>query len=382
MIINGYYYPVNIWKHKLHRDSGGAYIGDSVFNFAIGNRQAGKSVGVGIFSLLDYFNYGYKSVIFSRYMKDFEDGKAPVLESFWKRAWNVVLQYGFDEKLKEYFPALPSIASHKLEFNGHIAYIDDEPFSWPVALNLFNKTKTSAGSFDNVHTIIYDEFVSEDGRSPLNNEVEAIYNSYDSIARGRDDALKTTSMVFISNIITYANPLFMELGIDKIIREDTKQLSRPEKGFYLEMVNNKGATEKMNESVFARAIKDGEVGKRYLGYSQGRETKDNKEFITNNRPPKGRGVYFVNINYNGMTISVKDYQEEHLYYLSDTNIEHSAYIREYAMSCDDHTVNTILLHGAANPFFVMLKKNFDVGNLRFNSQRTKNTFLEIAKYLV
>ena len=100
------------------------------------------------------------------------------------------------------------------------------------------------------------------------NEVSAIYNIYDTVARGRDDALKTTSVIFISNVITEASDFHVELNIDREMRADTKRLFRPEKGYCLEKVDNEAVVDKVNASPFAKLLNAGEEGKAYLGYSQ------------------------------------------------------------------------------------------------------------------
>ena len=56
MIKNGYYYPDWIWKHKLHKnEETGEYEGECTYCFIEGNRRAGKTVGVGIYTLNDFF---------------------------------------------------------------------------------------------------------------------------------------------------------------------------------------------------------------------------------------------------------------------------------------------------------------------------------------
>ena len=70
MIKDGYYYPDLIWKHKLHKDEKtGEFVGDCAFCFIEGNRRAGKSVGVGIYALQDYFKYGYQTALVRRYLR-------------------------------------------------------------------------------------------------------------------------------------------------------------------------------------------------------------------------------------------------------------------------------------------------------------------------
>lgn len=359
MIKDGYYYPDWIWKNKLHKnEETGEYEGTCVFNFIEGNRRAGKSVGVGLYCLDDYFKYGYKTVLLRRFQKDFEDPKKLALENFWTKSWFTYLDYH------------PEHADAEMKFDGHHMYINNDIFSYPVAINRYNDVKNR--NFQNVRTLIYDEFVTEDG-TRLNNEVSAVYNIYDTIARGREDALKTTSVVFISNVITTATDFHIELGIDRELRADTKKLYRPEKGYCLEKVNNEAAAEEVNQSAFAKLLKAGQEGRNYLGYSQQNEWKDDTSFVDST--VKGND-YLYNLMVDGTEYAVRFIGKTQSFLFTDRDVQ-KGFGRCYACRKEDHTGKTILVKDINRELFIPLKKAYAAGKVVFNSQRAKNAFISI-----
>jgi len=380
MITNGFYYPNKIWKNKLHTiESTGAPAGSALLSFIVGNRRGGKSVGVGIFTLGDFFCYGYKSVLLRRYIKDFEDSKAPAMENFWNKSFQFISEFpdivSKDEELKKLYPkpVLDSVDwnpdSHALTFQGHTAYIDGIPFCYPVAINLFNKTKNT--NFDNVHNIIYDEFITEDG-SRIPGEVNAVYNLYDTIARGRPDALQSTSIIFISNAITYNNDFFTELKLDREIRQDTKYILREDRAAQVEIVSNEIVSNSIQQSAFGKALKFGQIGKLYLGYAQGNTVKDDKSFIMKNA---GAKKYLCNITYMGKIYAFYALDSGG-FYMTDGEIQENFPV-SYALRKEDHTGKTILLTGNLRTIVRKYKEAYNAGLLCFNSLRSKRAFMEL-----
>lgn len=370
MIKNSHYYPDWIWKNKVHfNEETGIYEGNAAICVIEGNRFGGKSVGVGIYALMDYFKYGYRSCFVTRYKDDMEDSKILPLESFWKKCWRFI---NSDEN------RVPDIDAHDLTFKGHYAYIDGELFCYPASLSVSGKTKTA--DFDNVRNIIFDEYVSEDNRE-LPEEVTCIYRLYDTIARGREDALQTTGMIFISNCFTKSSTLKEELGISREVRKDTKRLDRGEaKGWIYERVLNQAVAENYNNSPIAKAQMCGDIGQSYLGYAQNNEFKDNENFVQV-KPPKGNFVYMCNMSYMGNVYAIKYYPKESKYYFTDEGIDEN-FISHYAMTRDDHSFNTtLIMDKRIKDKLNQYKLHFGVGNFLFSSLKTKAVFMDIYKYL-
>lgn len=379
MIIDGFYYPDWIWGKKLK----GAQGGDCALCFEIGNRKAGKSVGTGLLALADFFCYGHKTALLRRFMRNFEDKKRPAMENFWLKSWNFLHEIPSvvrrSPTLQKIFPESVlnrvtwDAAQHEINFEAHTAFIDGDIFSYPVAINLFNDYKNS--NFDNVHTIIYDEFISEDG-SRLPGEVSAVYNLYDTIARGREDALESTSIVFISNAITLNSPFLTELSIDREVRADTKRLYRPEKAFCLEIVNNEVAAEKMLSSPIGKAMKAGDAGRAYLGYSQSNTLKDNRDFIGPKPPGPMWCVYGFKID--GIVFWLWAGATDTLFF-SDRHPGASS-VPILALTKEDHGIDTRMISHNLG-LTKRIKKAYGDGKVVFDNMRSKGAFLEIWRRL-
>lgn len=384
MILNGYFYPVDQWLNKIHKvEPTGEYEGFAVDNYIVGNRQGGKTVGVGIFCIADFLCYGYCSVLVRRFEKHFRDAQKPAMESFWLKAWPH--RHEFKElvhkvpKLQELYPldVVDNIDwdSHELSFKeGHRAYIDGQLFCYPASLNLFDDYKQA--DYFNVHNILYDEFVSENGER-LSNEVEALNNLYDSFARNRDDALQSTAIIYMSNSISDANQFFTEMGIDREIRKDTKKLSRPEKAYTYEKVYNQVAAQKIENSAFGKKLMAGPRGRDYLGYSQGNEVKDDMSFV---KKLTGDFNYLTNFRYNGKVYALKYHYGSGMNYFTDDKVDKDFPVC-FALTPDDHNDQTWLMSREQRKKFAVYKTYYQGGRMIFNSMRSKNAFLELYRYL-
>lgn len=379
MIKNGFYYPDYLWKKTCHmNETTGEAEGDCAFGFAVGNRRAGKSVGIGIFAIADFLLYGYQTVLIRRYKDDFKKKKA--MENFWMKSWQFFPEFPeivkSDIKLQEIYP-LDLVQNfdwenHKIEFKEDHAYIDGKPFSFPCALNKYNDFKNE--NFHNVHKLIYDEFVTEDG-SRLKGEVSALFNVLDTAARGRENALYTTSVIFISNTITAVNDFYVELGIDREIRNDTKRLYRPERGYVLENVFNNVAADEMKSSPIARAMQ-GPYGQAYLGYSQDNVVKDDESFVER---VDGQFNYLLNFKYENSIYALKYNYDQGLYYFTDDGVDSSR--ETIALQREDHTLDTILITTKLRMRLGSVKAFYGIGYMRFNSMRAKKVFIEMYRYL-
>lgn len=379
MIKNGFYYPDYLWKKTCHMNEvTGEAEGDCAFGFAVGNRRAGKSVGIGIFAIADFLLYGYQTVLVRRYKDDFKKKKA--MENFWQKSWPYIKEFPDivkgDVKLQEMYP-LELVQNfnweeHTIDFKDDHCFVDGKPFSFPCALNKFNDFKNEV--FTNIHKLIYDEFVTEDG-SRMDKEVFALYNVLDTAARGRENALSTTSVIFISNSITNVNDFYTELGIDRELRADTKRLYRPERGYVLEKIMNKVAADEMTSSPIAKAMQ-GAVGQQYLGYSQSNEIKDDESFVER---MTGEYRYILNFRYDSTVYALKYYIDSGYYYFTDDGIDSTR--ETIALQREDHTLDTILITTVLRQRLSAAKAFYGIGYMRFNSMRAKTVFLDMYRYL-
>lgn len=359
MIKNGYYYPDWIWSKKADIDEEtGEKKGEAVLCFIVGNRGGGKTVGVGLYTLADFINKGYQCALIRRNIKEFENSKTST-QAFWGKC----LQYSEE------------MEGHKITYKNNIAYIDGKVFCYPLALTDVNNIKNE--TFENVHTLIFDEFIAESGkeiRLKGMNELQIIFSILDTVARRREKAKDTTAVIFLSNAITKNNIYFNELGIDKILRDDTKRIDREkESGYVLEQVYNENVEKEVLESAFGKILQATKSGREYLGYSQGNKFKDNKDFII--PKPKGQKKYLYTLIYNAFNFSVQFSEDCNFWFLSD-KVDYT-FPRRIALTKEDHTLNTSLINNTYKEAFRGLKKIYENGDLYFESFRLKKIWEEV-----
>lgn len=94
------------------------------------------------------------------------------------------------------------LKDHKLTNKDDTMYIDDKLAGFAIPLSIANILKSS--SFDNVDTIIFDEFLIDKGcYHYLQNEVTQLLDVIETIARLRD-----IRVIFLGNAISITNPYF------------------------------------------------------------------------------------------------------------------------------------------------------------------------------
>lgn len=383
MIRNGFYYPDKIWKNTLHKNQvTGTFDGACWIAFIEGNRRAGKSVGVGIFSIADFIMYGYEHTLIRRYKENFDAEHAT--EEFWIKSFPYIKEFPeivkSDIKLQEIYP-LDQVErfdweNHKIDFKADEAYIDEKPFCYKCWLNGKGPNNYKNRGFSQVRRLIYDEYVAEDGKF-LQNEVSSIYNIYDTTARGRDHALKDTSIILMSNKVSDSNDFHTEFGIDKELREGTNWLYRPKKGYCLENVFNEAAAKEVEESCFGQSIAQTQRGKAYLGYAQGNKDKDDTSFVER---LSGRMRYVANFIYEDTTYAMFINLDQMMYYFTDADIEEEGH-ETYALTLADHSLNTVLISTQLRKYMNNFKLYYEQGLMRFNSMRSKKVFMAIYRYL-
>lgn len=384
MIYNGYFYPATTWKNKPHvNEQTGVYSGECAFNFIVGNRRAGKSVGVGIFALADYLIYGYRSALIRRFDKNFKDAKSPAMQNFWMKCFPYMDEFykivKSDKGLQEMYPLekikAANLTGHEIDFKDYHCLIDGKIFCYPIMLNRYDSNKNN--EYDNVRNILYDEFIPETTTSGLPDEFTAVANVFDTIARNRPDALKTTGVVFMANAITKTNAFYTELGIDRELRSDTKKIIRPDKGWSLEVVHNSVAEDEVKSSPFGKVLQASPSGRAYLEYSQENVVKDDDSFV---EKITGDMRYIATIVYRKKSYAIKLSQSSGLYFFTDEKVDKS-FSKTYALTKEDHGELTYLVNPAIRKMLQFYRSFYDQGLMRFNSMRTKEIFLEIYSLL-
>lgn len=320
------------------------------FNFIIGGRGIGKSYEYKRLCIANYLKKGEQFVYIRRYQSDLD----------------TVLPTLFEDT-KQAFP------THTLEIVGNDIFVDGKQAGWAIAVSSFTKHKSTV--FDLVTTLLFDEFIPEDGkyiggRQRPNMEVELCLNFYQSVARGYKKPIREeVRFIFIANAVTINNPYFRYFNITPMLEGGAKFARRD--GLCVEIVKSSNVLKKIAESKFGKLIE----GTRYGDYAVGNEFyQDSNEFVQ--EQPKGRGLYVFNVRYNGKTYGFIRYQEEDIYYITE-NINPE--IRPlFALTREDHSINNIMFD-VFDKHRKVLKRLFQLGSVRFQNQACKLMFLAIIE---
>lgn len=326
------------------------YNGDKIlnnpqpFNFLLGNRGTGKSFYWKRYIIRQFLTKGKQFVYARRYRSDL-DKVVPTL---------------FDD-VAEKFPG------HEIKTDKNIVYVDGDIAGYCVAVSEFIKYKSV--SFQNVDTIMFDEFLPEDGKylggkQNPNLEPELCLNFYQSVARGYDKPIRDDVIfLFIANSVTINNPYFYYFNIDKKLKSDTKFMRGS--GFNVEINKNKSIADTIGDSKFGDLIR----GSKYEEYALGNEFYlDSNEFI---KKYNTRKRYIMTFLYNKIYYGLWS-TDDNFYYLSEKYEVNCKNI--YSLNSKDHTEKSMLLTKLNAVFIKDLIKAYASGKVYFESQRCKNFF--------
>lgn len=326
------------------------YNGDKIlnnpqpFNFLLGNRGTGKSFYWKRYLLRKYIAQKKQFIYVRRYKSDL-DKIIPTL---------------FDDvslKFKDY----------EIKTDKNQVYINGEVAGWCIAVSEFIKYKSS--SFPDVETIMFDEFLPEDGKylggkTNPTLEPELCLNFYQTVARGYNRPIRDEVLfIFISNSVTINNPYFYFYNIDKKLNHDTKFYRG--QGFNVEINRNVSIANEISDSKFGQLIK----GTKYEEYALGNEFYlDSKEFIED---LAGNKRYIFTFVYDNMSFGLW-INKDGMYYLTDVVDKNCKNI--YSLTTKDHNGNSILITSLNSYIFKQLRSAYAYGKIRFANQRCKNFF--------
>ena len=162
----------------------------ALLNFVIGERGVGKSYSCKKFMINHFKSKGKQCAYIRRYNKELQ-------EALMKKGVPI-----FFDQIKKEFP------NDKLSNNTELLYCNGEICGYAMPLSTSNILKSS--SFENVDTIIFDEFIIDKGTYHyLQNEVTMFMELIETIARLRPNI----KIFLLGNAISITNPYFIELNI-------------------------------------------------------------------------------------------------------------------------------------------------------------------------
>ena len=319
---------------------------NAFLNFLIGERGVGKTYSSSKFVSKQFIKKGYEFVYIRRYKTELSES----IPQFYK-------------SLIKNIEKEPELKGHNLYTKGNKFYIDDKVAGYGMTLTKAQDFKSS--NFPKVKYIIFDEFIIESGQKHyLKNEVENFLGLVETIARMND-----VTIFMLGNAVTITNPYFLYFDINSPYNND---IATYKNGLILvQYMKNEIYREAKKQSKFGKLVD----GTEYSSYAIDNNFRlDNKNFI---EKKSGSSKLAFNFKYNEMIYGVWfDYNIGKIYVSNDYDPN------GMMLSCtlEDHSPNTMLLSAAKqyNGFKTFIK-NYQLGNVYFESIKIKNTTRELMK---
>ena len=177
---------------------------NAIYNIVVGGRGLGKTFGKKEDVILDFLRTGAEFIYLRRYKSELVASKATFFAD---------VSVKFPDYQFRINGFVAQIAPRKADSNGKSEWRNIGYF---IALSMGQSQK--GGSFANVKTIIFDEFIIEKGTTHyLPDEVNVFNNFYLTVDRWKDQV----KVFFLANSVSINNPYFIKWGIDpRAVPED------------------------------------------------------------------------------------------------------------------------------------------------------------------
>ena len=323
---------------------------NALLNFIIGERGVGKSYGAKKYVANHFLKKGKQFVYLRRY-------KTELKQAMMKNGVPIF----FDQIKND-----PTMKNHKLSNKNDTMYIDDKLCGFAMPLSVANILKSS--SYEDVDTIIFDEFIIDKGNYHyLQNEVIQLLDVIETVARLRD-----IRVFFLGNAISITNPYFTFFDLTLPYNSDIKTFK--DGLIVVNYIKNIKYREVKKSTRFGKLIDGTEYGK----YAIDNEfLRDSKAFIK--KKTKTCKFYFIlvlNSKYYGVWC---DYQNGLMFISYDYDPNCPIL---FSINPDDHNENTLLIRCRTSPFFKSLIEHYRVARLCFENQQIKNNVMQfLIKHL-
>lgn len=328
---------------------------NALLSFVCAERGVGKS-------------YGAKEYVASHFLKKHK-------EFVYLRRYKTELQEAMMKHNKPiFFDQIKNsevMKGHKFTNTKDTISIDGKICGYAIPLSIANILKSS--TFDNVDTIIFDEFIIDKGNYHyLQNEVTALLEVIETVARLRD-----IRVIFLGNAISITNPYFTYFNLSLPYGNDVKIAKRDNKGQPLIIVyygKNLKYREVKKASRFGQLIDGTEYGE----YAIDNEfLRDSKSFIR--KKSKGCKFYFT-LLLNGKHYGVWNNYTDGMMYISNDYDPNCPVI--FSLNPNDHNENTIMIRCRTSPFFKSIIEHYRLARLCFENQQIKNNVMNcLSKFL-
>ena len=318
---------------------------NALLNFLIGERGVGKTYSSSKFVTKQFINKGEEFCYIRRYKTE--------LSSSVKKFFEPLEQ-------QEEFP------NHSFFVKGDKFYIDDKIAGYSMTLTTAQNLKST--NFSKVKTIIFDEFIIENGQHHyLKDEVVNFLGLIETIARMRE-----VRILMLGNAVSTVNPYFLFFDISMPYNTDIKTYKD---GLIL--------VQYMNNEVYRKAKKESKFGKlvegtEYEDYAiKNKFQNDDNTFI---EKKSGTSKYAFAFVYNDSTFGVWfDYSIGKIFVSNDFKSDGMM----FSTTLKDHKPNTMFLSVAKDLHcWKTFIKNYKLGNVYYENIKIKSICKDLIKHLI
>lgn len=313
-----------------------------------GNRSAGKTSYFLMYSLTIFKQKKRKTILLYRYQ--YELSSAPKIYE------DLLRIYKFGEEMQ----ATPQAKGLFYEL-----FLDGVSFGYAVCLNNVDALKKYSPLFAEVDVVIMDEFQTESGKY-LKKEIEKFQSIMLSVMRGGGELSRQIKIFLLGNNVTLMNPYFIEFGIHKRLRNNTKIMRGS--GWVAQFFFNAHASNAIKNNAFSKAFRNSS----YIDYStENIYLIDTECFI---EKPKGKNKYIFTISHNGAMYGVRDFYEDCFLYISEKVDPKCTTILTF--KAKNHTQNTVMINHHSY-IWSNIRESYQAGILKFDNLKTKNAIFDI-----
>lgn len=310
-----------------------------IFNFVLGNRTAGKSFSAKVYVVKKFLQSGAQFIYLRRYDNELKN-----------------LKTLFDD-IAFKFPDV------EFAVKGQEIYINKQLAGFAQALSLQHKIKS--GSYVNVESVIFDEFLVEKRTGYLPQEVDLFLSFYLTVNRGGGAVNRDVKVMFIANNVSAVNPYF---GYFKIV---PKIGICKGKSWVCETFVNEDVVNAYADTQIGNVLKDTKYGNYAL---KGNFYLDNNVFVDKDINLRN---YFLRavLKNDGKSMGVWHNPKSGDIYISD-KVDYFCPFK-YCFTQDDLTDDWVLLFkGKKTPLIKLLSTAYEHCLIRFASLDLKINFLQ------
>lgn len=325
----------------------------AILNIIIGERGVGKTYGSKVYVIKRFLKKHKKFVYLRRYESDLEASVG-----------NNIEEKFFEQVHKEFPNSEFKIVKHK---KVRSLIIDGQVCGYAMPLSASASLKSS--TYEDVDTIIYDEFQLKNGSGQhyLRNEPEIILDMIETIGR-----LRKIKVFLLGNAISSTSPIMNYFNLTLPYNSDIKLFKD---GLILvNYIKNEKYREVKKQTDFGKLIEGTKYGEYAIDNVM---LTDSKAFIK--KKSEGCHFYFTFVlNYSDYGVWI-NYNEESMYI--SKNVDPNCPMK-LTINNDDHSESTLLVKARVNPYLKNVINYYRSGHLYFESQQLKNIFLtELLRFI-